>query len=133
MSHWSSGVCPRLALVADGLAGGGVDAGEVAGVTSDLDAVAACESVSDQGRGTKWSVAGEAVLRVGAAGSGAPRKGDLGLPGAAEETGAKGGKTASLAWAGTAHPVSDARTFERGTTVLANRHYQTSRGTRPPR
>ena len=39
---------------------------------------------------------------VVAAGSGAPRKGDLGLPGAAEETGAKGGKTASAAWAGTA-------------------------------
>ena len=61
MSHRGSGVCPWLALVADGLAGGGVDAGEVAGVTSDMDAVAACESVSDQGRGTKWSVAGEAV------------------------------------------------------------------------
>ena len=47
-------------------------------------------------------MAAEAVLCVGAAGSGAPRKGDLGLPGAAEETGAKGGKTASAAWAGTA-------------------------------
>ncbi|MDY3833918.1 MAG: hypothetical protein SOZ87_02525 [Candidatus Cryptobacteroides sp.] len=61
MSHWSSGVCPRLALVADGLAGGGVDAGDVAGISSDINAGAACESVSDQGRGTKWSVAGEAV------------------------------------------------------------------------
>ena len=39
---------------------------------------------------------------MGAAGSGAPRKGDNRLPGAAEETGAKGGKTASAAWAGTA-------------------------------
>ena len=39
---------------------------------------------------------------VGAAGSGAPRKGDYRLPGAAEETGAKGGKTAYAAWAGTA-------------------------------
>ena len=38
----------------------------------------------------------------GAAGSGAPRKGDYRLPGAAEETGAKGGKTASAAWDGTA-------------------------------
>ena len=47
-------------------------------------------------------MAGEAVLCFGAAGSGAPRKGDLGLPGAAEETDAKGGKTASAAWAGTA-------------------------------
>ena len=47
-------------------------------------------------------MAAEAVLCVGAAGSGAPRKGDLGLPGAAEETGAKGGQTASPAWAGTA-------------------------------
>ena len=47
-------------------------------------------------------MAAEAVLCVGAAGSGAPRKGDYRLPGAAEETGAKGGKTASAAWAGTA-------------------------------
>ena len=47
-------------------------------------------------------MAAEAVLCVGAAVSGAPRKGDYRLPGAAEETGAKGGKTASAAWAGTA-------------------------------
>ena len=47
-------------------------------------------------------MAAEAVLCVGAAGSGAPRKGDYRLPGAAEETGAKGGKTAYAAWAGTA-------------------------------
>ena len=39
---------------------------------------------------------------VGTAGSGAPRKGDYRLPGAAEETGAKGGKTTYAAWAGTA-------------------------------
>ena len=39
---------------------------------------------------------------VGAAGSGAQRKGDYRLPGAAEETDAKGGKTAYAAWAGTA-------------------------------
>ena len=44
-------------------------------------------------------MAAEAVLCVGAAGSGAPRKGDYRLPGAAEETGAKGGKTAYAAWA----------------------------------
>lgn len=47
-------------------------------------------------------MAAEAVLCVGAADSGAPRKGDYRLPGAAEETGAKGGKTAYAAWAGTA-------------------------------
>ena len=47
-------------------------------------------------------MAAEAVLCVGAAGSGAPRKGDYRLPGAAEEAGAKGGKTAYAAWAGTA-------------------------------
>ena len=102
MSHGRSGVGLWLALVAGSLAGGRANAGDVAGVPSDLDAGAACKSPSDQGRGTKWSVVGEAVLRVGAAGSGAPRKGDLGLPGAAEETDAKGGKTASPAWAGTA-------------------------------
>ena len=102
MSHSRSGVCPWMALVAGSLAGGLVDAGDVAGVSSDLIAGAACKSPSDQGRGTKWSVAAEAVLCVGAAGSGAPRKGDHGLPGAAEETGAKGGKTAYAAWAGTA-------------------------------
>ena len=91
-----------MALVAGSLAGGRVDAGDVAGVSSDLIAGAACKTPSDQGRGTKWSVAAEAVLCVGAAGSGAPRKGDYRLPGAAEETGAKGGKTASAAWDGTA-------------------------------
>ena len=91
-----------MALVAGSLAGGAVDAGDVACISSDLVAGAACKSPSDQGRGTKWSVAAEAVLRVGAAGSGAPRKGDYRLPGAAEETAAKCGKTASAAWAGTA-------------------------------
>ena len=39
---------------------------------------------------------------MGASGSGAPRKGDYRLPEAAEETDAKGGQTASAAWAGTA-------------------------------
>ena len=47
-------------------------------------------------------MAAEAVLCVGAAGSGAPRKGDRGLPGAAEETDGVGGQTAYAAWAGTA-------------------------------
>ena len=40
---------------------------------------------------------------VGAAGSGAPRKGDLRLPGAAEETDELRRQTAFVAWAGTAH------------------------------
>ena len=102
MRHRRSGVGLWWALVAGSLAGWKVDAGDVAGVSSDLDAGAACKSPSDQGRGTKWSVAGEAVLQRRAAGSGAPRKGDPRLPGAAEETGAVGGKTASPAWAGTA-------------------------------
>ena len=102
MSHRGPGVCPWLAYGAGSLAGGGVRAGDLAGVPSDLDAGAACKSSSAIGRGTKWSVAGEAVLERRAAGSGAPRKGDLGLPGAAEEPGAVGGKTASPAWAGTA-------------------------------
>ena len=83
------------------------------------------KSVNDQGRGTSeasGALAPEAVWKCGAAGSGAPRKGDLGLPGAAEETDGVGGQTASGAWAGTAHPVSDALTLMRGTTVFANRH-----------
>ena len=50
---------------------------------------------------------------MGAAGSGAPRKGDYRLPEAAEETDAKGGQTASAAWAGTA------QRSERGTGVDA--------------
>ena len=48
------------------------------------------------------ALATEAVWKCGAAGSGAPRKGDLRLPGAAEETDGVGGQTASVAWAGTA-------------------------------
>ena len=68
------------------------------------------------------ALAPEAVWKRGAAGSGAPRKGARGLPGAAEETDGVGGQTASGAWAGTAHPVSDALTLMRGTTVFANWH-----------
>ena len=68
------------------------------------------------------ALAPEAVWKRWAAGSGAPRKGDLRLPGAAEETDGVGGQTASGAWAGTAHPVSDALTLMRDTTVFANRH-----------
>ena len=49
------------------------------------------------------ALAPEAVWKCGAAGSGAPRKGDLRLPGAAEETDGVGGQTASGVWAGTAH------------------------------
>ena len=64
----------------------------------------------------------EAVLWCGAAGSGAPRKGDLRIPGVAEEADVVGGKTASVTWAGTAHPVSAALTVMREMTVLANRH-----------
>ena len=59
-------------------------------------------------------MAAEAVLCVGAAGSGAPRKGDYRLPGAAEETGAKGGKTASAAWAGTAQRSERSTSFDAG-------------------
>ena len=83
------------------------------------------KSVNDQGRGTSeasGALAPEAVWKCGAAGSGAPRKGDYRLPGAADETDDVCGQTASGAWAGTAHPVSDALTLMRGTTVFANRH-----------
>lgn len=45
----------------------------------------------------------------GAAGSGAPWKGDLGLPGAAEETDGVRGQTASGAWAGTAHDKAQSK------------------------
>ena len=68
------------------------------------------------------ALAPEAVWKCGAAGSGAPRKGDLRLPGAAEETDGVCGQTASGAWAGTAHPVSDALTLMLGTPVFANWH-----------
>ena len=56
-------------------------------------------------------LAPEAVWKCGAAGSGA-----------AEETAAVGGQTASGAWAGTAHPVSAALTVMREMTVFANWH-----------
>ena len=68
------------------------------------------------------ALATEAVWKCGAAGSGAPRKGDYRLPGAAEETDDVGRQTAYGAWAGTAHPVSEALTLMRGTTFFANRH-----------
>ena len=79
------------------------------------------------------ALATEAVWKCGAAGSGAPRTGDYRLPGAAEETDDVGGQTASGAWAGTAHPVSDALTLMRGTTVFANRHYPPNKCTTPQR
>ena len=59
-------------------------------------------------------MAAEAVLCAGAAGSGAPRKGDYRLHGAAEETGAKGGKTAYAAWAGTAQRSERRTSFDAG-------------------
>ena len=68
MSHKRSGVRLWVALVAGSLAGGTVDAGDVAGVSFDLVAGAACKSPSDQGRGTQWSVAAEAVLCEGVGG-----------------------------------------------------------------
>ena len=48
------------------------------------------------------ALATKAVWKCGAAGFGAPRKGDYRLPGAAEETDDVCGQTASGAWAGTA-------------------------------
>jgi len=48
------------------------------------------------------ALAPETVWKCGAAGSGAPRKRDLRLPEAAEETDGVGGQTASGTWAGTA-------------------------------
>ena len=68
MSHRGPGVCPWLAYGAGSLAGGGVRAGDLAGVPSNLDAGAACKSSSAIGRGTKWSVAGEAVWQRGGGG-----------------------------------------------------------------
>ena len=56
------------------------------------------KSVNDQGRGTSeasGALAPEAVWKCGASGSGAQRKGDYRLPGAAEETDDVGGQTAS--------------------------------------
>ena len=44
------------------------------------------------------------------------------------KTGAAGGQTPSVAWAGTAHRVSAALTVERDKTVLANRQCQSNRG-----
>ena len=91
------------------------------------------ESANDQGRGTSeasGALATEAVWKCWAAGSGAPRKGDYRLPGAAEETDDVGWQTASGAWAGTAHPVSAAPTLMRGTRVPANWHGSWNKGTR---
>ena len=81
------------------------------------------ESANDQGRGTSeasGALAPEAVWKCRTAGSGAPRKGDYRLPGAAEETDDVCGQTASGAWAGTAHPVSAAPALMREMTVIAN-------------
>ena len=68
------------------------------------------ESPNHQWRGTKWSVGpGGGLAGVGTAGSGAPWKGDLGLPGTVEETDAEGWQTASGAWAGTAHNKTESK------------------------
>ena len=67
------------------------------------------------------------------AGSGAPRKGDLRLPGAAEETDVVGRQTASGAWAGTAQKSERAPTPKRGTPFPANWHCPTNRSTTPQR
>ena len=78
------------ALVVDGLVDGGIVGEGFAGAGN--------KSVNDQGRGpseASGALVPEAVWKCGAAGSGAPRKGDLGLPGAAEETDDVGGQTAS--------------------------------------
>ena len=55
------------------------------------------------------ALAPEAVWKCGAEGSGAPRKGDYRLPGAAEETDDVCGQPASGAWAGTAHNDADSK------------------------
>ena len=68
---------------------------------------------------------------MGSAGSGAPRKGDLRLPGAAEETDGVRGQTASGAWAGTAQGSEREMRVMRGMTVPANWHYPSNRGTKP--
>ena len=106
---YGAGVCtdvgawtPWLAYGAGSLAGGTSGAGVVADGSTILDAVAACKSPSAIGRGTKWSVAGEAVWCVGA--GGLRRDNGLETSGSRPptETGSVGGQTASPAWAGTA-------------------------------
>ena len=72
----------------------------------------AFESLNDQGREAQRSVGHGGGLEAWGGG----------LWSAAEETDDVGRQTASGAWAGTAHPVSDALTLMRGTTVFANRH-----------
>ena len=108
-------------------------AGVVAGVHTILDAVAVCKSPSAIGRGTQWSVAGEAVWCVGA---GWLRR-DNGLETLGSrpptETGSAGGQTASPAWAGTAQGSERGKAVERGTTVHANGHGPSNRSTRQRR
>jgi hypothetical protein len=87
----------------DGGAGAAVDAGTVAG-----SGPRARVSKPSRARNAVERWAGRRSGSVGAAGSGAPWKGDLGLPGTAEETDAVGGQTASRPWAQRAHLVSAA-------------------------
>ena len=120
----------RLALVAGSLVAGRILCGGIAR--------AGDESPSDQGRGTSaasgaWPRRRSAALCGRPAGSGAPRKGDLRLPGAAEETDVVGRQTASGAWAGTAQKSERAPTPKRGTTFPANWHCPTNRSTTPQR
>ena len=85
----------------DGGAGTGVDVGTASG-----SGARARVSKPSRARNAVERWAGRRSGSVGAAGSGAPWKGDLGLPGTAEETDAVGGQTASRPWAQRAHLVS---------------------------
>ena len=103
------------ALVVDGLVGGGFVGEGFAGAGN--------KSVNDQGRGTKWSVAGEVVWRDGDGGLWRHKVWEtLGTQTPTKTCSGRFGQTASGAWAGTAHLVSDALTLMRGTTVFANWH-----------
>ncbi len=83
-----------------------------------------CESASAIGRGTKWSVATEAVWKAWG-GGGLWR--DNGWETLGSQTPTKtaslcGRQTASGAWAGTAQRSEREMALMRGTTVFANRH-----------
>ncbi len=65
---------------------------------------------------------GGGLAALGAAGSGAPWKGDARLPGTAEETDVVGVQTPSGVWDGTAQGSEREMTVMRGKTVLANWH-----------
>ena len=71
------------------------------------------ESPSDQGRGTKWSVAGEAVWCGGDGGLWRCKGWETSGSQTPTKTGAAGGQTPSAAWAGTAH-LPEQRQYVRG-------------------